>query len=271
VAITTLDGAIAGFQPPQSFSKAVTGTLTAGLPTTLWALAGYPGAGAYDTTLNGVTLSSTSALVAGQLPHYDPAGGINSYLARFQGVATQAGVLVLCDRLWHNGGYTITSTGTQSSTTPTWPSRDNTGTANGAGVMLGVELSGGTGAGTPTITASYTNSGGFSGRTGTNVLATKASAATGSFYELGLQAGDVGVKALASITLSGTWTSGTMNVVAYRVLARLELPGALIPNAIDLLTAGMPQIFNGTVPYMYFIPNTTTTSNVSGQYIETQG
>lgn len=270
MAITTLDQAIAGMQPPQSFSKAVTGTLTAGLPSSLWGLAGYPGAGSQSVALNGATLSSTSALVAGQIPHYDPGSG-NSYLARFQGLATQAGVLILCDRIWSNGGFTITSTGSQGITSPTWPARDNTGTTNGAGVLVGVEVSGVTGAGTPTLTLGYTNSAGTASHTGTNVIATKATAAAGSFYEIGLQAGDVGVQSVQSLTLSATWTSGTINLVAYRVLARLEIPAAATPNALDIITGGMPQIFNGTVPWMFFIPQTTTSSNVSGQYIEAQG
>ena len=58
MAITTIDGAIAGFQPPRSFMKAITATLVAGRPASLWSLAGNPGAGSFDSTLNGVTLSA---------------------------------------------------------------------------------------------------------------------------------------------------------------------------------------------------------------------
>ena len=160
MAITTLDGIFAGLRQPQPFSKSVTATLVAGRPASLWSLAGAPGAGGFDTTLNGVTLSSTSALVAGQIPHYDPAAG-NSYLAYLDCMATQAGRLLVLDRLWHNGGYTITSTSAQNSTTPTWPSRcptsgtDDTPTTTGLGVYLALEISAATGAGTPTITIGY--------------------------------------------------------------------------------------------------------------------
>lgn len=270
MAITTLDQLIAGFQAPRAFAKAATATLVAGRPASLWSLAGNPGAGGFDTTLNGVTLSSSSSLVNGQIPHTDPGSG-NAYLARLQATATQAGVLMLCDRLWHNGGYTITSTSAQNSTTPTWPARDAAGATSGAGVQLAVEVSAATGAGSPTLTASYTNQAGTSGHSATNLDATVASSAIGAFYRLGLQAGDTGVQSLQSLTLSATWTSGTINMVAYRVLAQLEIPGAFIPNAIDALTSGMPQLFNGTVPFLVFIPNTTTASNISGLYIESQG
>ena len=40
MAITTLDGALAGMKPPQTFAKAPTGTLVAGRPVSLFYLAG---------------------------------------------------------------------------------------------------------------------------------------------------------------------------------------------------------------------------------------
>lgn len=276
MAITTLDGAIAGMRPPLRFAKAVTATLVAGRPASLWALGGAPGAGSFDTTLNGVVLSSSSALVAGQIPHYNPASG-NAHLARLSAAATQPGTLSLFDRLWHNGGFTITSTSAQAITSPAWPSRcptsgtDDTPSANGFGVMLAVEVSAATGAGTPTITVSYTNQDGTSGRTSTNIIATVASSAIGVTYFLGLQAGDTGVRSVQSLTLSATWTSGTINLVAYRPIADLELAGAFVPNAIDVLTSGMPRLYDGCVPWLVFTPNTTTASNVAGTYVETQG
>ena len=276
MAITTLDGVIAGMRPPMILSKAITATLVAGRPASLWSLAGSPGAGGFDTTLNGVVLSSSSALVNGQIPHYDPASG-NAYLARLQAAATQAGTLLLLDRLWHNGGYTITSTAAQNSTTPTWPSRcptsglDDTPETTGLGVLLAVEVSAATGAGTPTITISYTNQAGTASRTATNILATVASSAIGATYFIGLQAGDTGVRSVQSLTLSATWTSGTINLVAYRLLATLELPGDLMPNAIDAITGGLPRLYNGVVPWLVFVPNTTTATLVTGAYTETHG
>ena len=84
MAITTLDQAIAGMQPSRLFEKAITNTPTAGRPMSLWMLGGIPGAGAQDVSgsSNGTVLSSTSALVPGQLPFYNPGSG-NTYLARF--------------------------------------------------------------------------------------------------------------------------------------------------------------------------------------------
>lgn len=276
MAITTLDGVIAGMRPPVNLAKSVTATLVAGLPSSLWAIGGAPGAGAYDATLNGVVLSSSSALVTGQIPHYDPTSG-NSYLARLTAAVNQSGTLLLLDRIWHNGGYTITINTAQSITSPAWPSRcptsgtDDTATTTGLGVMLALEVSAAVGAGTPTITISYTNSAGTAGRTATNVIATSASAATGTTYFIGLQAGDVGVRSVQSLTLSATWTSGTINLVAFRILAALEVSQANVSTAIDAVTSGMPRIYNGAVPYLVFVPSTTTAATLSGTYIETQG
>lgn len=270
MAITTLDGVIAGARPPVMFAKAVTGTMVAGRPWSLWAIGGNPGAGSHNTTLAGATLSSSSAQVAGQIYRTDPGSG-NAYLANFGGSATIPGTLLLCDRLWSNGGFTITSTGAQTINSAAWPSRSSDGTSNGLGVVLGLEISAAAGAAAPTITVSYTNEAGTAGRSATNSFATANSPAAGSMFPIGLQAGDAGVRSVQTLTLSASWVSGTMNLVAYRVLASLPLSGAFIPNQLDALTAAMPQLFNGTVPYLVFIPSTTTTSNISGTYIETQG
>lgn len=270
MAIVDENGVIAGFQSPVGFAKAVTGTMVAGRPWSLWALAGNPGAGSFDTTLAGVALSSSSSQVSGQLRHTDPSSG-NAYLANLSATATQAGLLLLCDRMWHNGGFTITSTSAQMVSSVTLPARDIAGLANGDGVILGLEISSAAGAAAPTITVTYTNQSGTGSRTGTNSFATANSPAAGSFFPIGLQAGDTGVRSVQSLQLSASWVSGTMNLVAYRILASLPLAGAFIPNAIDFLTGGGTRLYNGVVPWFIFIPNTTTTSNISGVYQETQG
>lgn len=278
MAITTLDGALAGMQPLRPFAKAATPTLVAGRPHSLWYLAGAPGPGTMNsTTSGGLALSSSSALVNGQLPHYDPGAG-NSYLGRLSAGASQPGTLLLCDRLWHGsmviGGAVIAVTSTSAQTltgVPAWPTRDVAGTANGDGVMIGVEVYAATGAGTPTLTMSYTNQEGTAGKSATNLDAVVASSAVGAFYRMGLAAGATGVQSVQSLTLSATMTSGNVGLVAYRILASLEITAANVSNAIDALTAGFQKIPNGAVPFFLFIPSTTTASSISGSYVETQG
>ena len=270
MAITTLDGVIAGMQWPRQFGKAVTPTLVAGKPQTLWGLAGNPGAGSYDVTLAGVALSSTAGQVNGQINFTNPASG-NSYLARLQAMATIPGTLVLADRLWHNGGFNAANNGVQTINSAAFPARDNNGSTNGEGVLLALELSNAAGAAAPTITIGYTNSAGTPSRSAANYVPTANSPATGSMFPIGLMAGDIGVRSVQNLQLSVSWVSGTMNLVAYRPLAFLELTGANVPNAIDALTSGFPRMFDGSVPFLFFIPSTTTASNIIGQAVWTQG
>ena len=270
MAITTIDGIIAGAQTQQTFIKALTGTMVAGRPISTWGLAGIPGAGSYDTTLNGVTLDNTAN---GSLPFTNPGAGF-TYLTRMVGGANIGGTLVLCDRLWHNGGYTISSTSAQNSTTPSWPSRDNNASANGEGVFIGLEVSATTGSGTPTLTLNYTNSAGTASRSSTNVVSTVASSVLRTFYPIGLQTGDKGVRSVQSLTLSATWTSGTINLVAYREIARLALsngPSSFVSGSIDPLSGGFPRIMDSSCLFFLFYPSTTTTSNITGQVGWTQG
>ena len=250
MAITTAAGAANGVTQSVPFAKVqFGGNFVVGRVASYWATTGYPAAGTYDTTLNGVALTSP---VTGQLPFTDPASG-KTYLASMKAVTSNTGAVSigLADRLWHNGGIDVTSTLAQSITSPTFPARDIAGSTNGDGVFLAVEVSSATGAGTPTITISYTNQSGTSGRTATNIDATVASTAAGYMIRMGLQAGDTGVRSVQSITLSATWTSGTINIVAYRPIAMLESFG--MAGAVDAITSGFPVLFDGSVPYLLLL------------------
>lgn len=267
MAITTLDGAIAGMQAPREFIKALTGTMVAGRPHSLFYLGGIPPAAAAPSSgIGGEVLTS----YAGQLPFTNPGSG-NTYLARLQAQATIAGTLLLCDRLWQNSGIDVTSTAEQTFTASAQiPSRDQNGNNAGIGVYAGLEVVTALGAGTPTITLKYTDQDGNAGATATNIVSTVASSIAGTFYPIGLAAGDTGIQKAQSVTLSATMTSGTVSMVLYRVIARLEL-GAQVGNAVDAITAGFVRMYDNTVPFLIFIPNTTTTSNITGHAIWTQG
>lgn len=271
MSITTLDGVIAGAQPPVVFAKNVTNAPVAGRPVSIFQFTGSPGPGVPNTGLTGANYSSSATIPNGILYHADPAGGSNSYLARFIASATQAGTLMLCDRLW-DCGPAINSTSTQTLSQPTLPARDANGATAGLGVQLGIEVVGATSSTAAVCTVNYTDAGGSPGNTvGFIDLPTAAVNAQGNFYRIGLAAGDQGVRSVQSIAFGTAWTSGTIALVAYRILATLELANPFVPNALDALTGGFPQLFNGVCPFLIFLPNTTTAANISGQYIETQG
>ena len=255
MSVTTFAQVISGLQPPVWISK---NTVSPVLPVwaSSWGVAGNPVAGGYSGAINGATLTSP---VTGALPWNDPSSG-NAYLARFQMASTSVSATVspslfmLCDRLWSNGAIDITGASSpQAITSPTWPARDLNGNTTGVDVLLGVEVSGATGAGTPTLSASYTNTVGTSGQTASNIYPTVATTAVNTFHPLSLATGDVGVQSVQSVSLSATWTSGTVNLVAYRPIAMLD--GLFNRStAIDAVTAAMPRLYSGSVLFVLMKP-----------------
>ena len=265
MAITTLDGAIAGMLPPENLIKVGAATV-AGRHYSPFYVAGRPGAAVAPTPgLAGAALTTYT----GQIPFTNPGSG-NSYLARFSGACNVAGTLLLCDRLWHNSGFTVTSTGSQTVNSVAWPARDRDGSTNGADILIGAEVSTVMGAGTPTWTMGYTNSAGTAGRS-IVTAAQSATMAVGSFIPIQLAAGDVGVRSVQTWQQSATMTSGVYHLVAYRILARVPCPIAGVDGAVDAITSGFPRLYDNTVPFLLWLPNTTTAPALSAQMIVTQG
>jgi hypothetical protein len=284
MAIVTLDGVISGARPVQPLSFTVPTLIAAQSCWSSWGTAQLAGGtGTWNNTTATGALSSSSANVAGQVaPHYDPAAGKNSYLARFTAQAPQVCTLLLCDRLvaygYNDGGTTALLA---SATAPTFagmpaiPSRDQNGAALGAGVFMGLELAAASAVtpSTPTLVATYTDSilGGSTASSAILDTMNLASAPKGTFYRMPLAAGGGGVKTVASYALSATLGAGAASLVLYRVLATLPIPSANVPYSVDALTGGFPQLMNGVVPFILMFPTTTTGGLIVGSYQETQG
>ena len=272
MSITTLDGVVAGIQVPWHFAKTMTTNTGAGRLMSTWAATGIPGPGSFNGSLSGGTYT---APVNGQIPHTDPAGGKNSYLARFcangANVTAVQGMVLLCDRLWDNGGITVTQTTAQTVNSVAWPARDNTGTSNGVGVYIGVEAQ----AAITTlsnITYTYTNSSSVGSRTAT-LGAGGLSAplqTTEGFVILPVQSGDVGVQSVQTLTLGTNMVAGTIDLVAFRVISCLDsISGS--DRATDCIKSGFPRIFNGSVPFLLYTTSITTACTLHGTYTEAQG
>lgn len=272
MAITTLDGAIAGMQAPQPFMKVgiTMAAAAAQRAYTPWYANGNPGASVANAAgVNGDAVTpADGTAVQGRILRTNPGSG-NAYIGRLAVSATVAGTLWLIDRLWHNSGLTVTSTAAQAITPATLPARSGDGTSNGANVMAAIEWSATGGAGTPTVTLTYTDQDGNTGATGT--FTGVASPPAGTFEIFTLAAGDTGIRAPTSFQQSATRTSGTMHLVLFRVLAQVEVTAANIGNAIDALTGGLPRIYDDSVLQLVWFPTATTATTITGQYIETQG
>ena len=272
MAITTLDGAIAGFRAPQPFMKVgiTMAAVAAQRAYTPWYAAGNPGAStATAVGVNGEAVTPALGSTGGRILRTNPGGGVNAHLGRLAVNATSAGTLWLIDRVWQNSGLVVTSTTAQAITPAALPARDGAGTTNGANIMAAIEWSAAGGAGAPTVTLTYTDQDGNTGATGT--FTGVASPAAGTFEIFTLAAGDTGIRAPTSFIQSATRTSGTMHLVLFRVLAQVEVTATNIGNAIDALTSGLPRIYDDSVLQLVWFPTATTATTITGQYIETQG
>lgn len=268
MAITSLDGVIAGMRPPEDFIKN-TGTMqAAGIWHSLFYRAGRPGAAAASAdALAGAALTS----YAGQIPFVNPASG-NSYLARLEAAASRAGVLMLADRLWHNDSIVVTTTTGQTITSAAWPARDRDGSTNGESVLVGLECSTATtNAGNITnTTLTYTDQGGTGSNTGT-LASWPANAVAGTFVPFDLAAGDTGIRSIQTLTLGTSYVSGTIHLVAYRVLAKLAVKVANSGDMLDAISSGFVRMYNNTVPFLLWLPDATTAVDLNGQMVVTQG
>ena len=212
-------------------AAAATATI-AGRMHSLWTYNKSNGAtGAVPTTVAAPTNATTGAL-----PFTSPGGGRELHILGIEGALTQQEVVIAYDRLLHIGGLSGTSTSAQ---TVGGTLTRNTG---GEGNQIWVEIYTQIGSTATTITASYTNQAGTSGRT------TQAVAIGGTnnrevtrVIPLTLQAGDTGVQAVASVTLAATTgTAGDFGVTIARplVFGNNENTGSMFLR--DFI-AGMPS------------------------------
>lgn len=172
---------------------------------------------------NGATGSAPGAVAAptsattGAIPFTNPGGGRELHFMGWEGGFNQQEVVILYDRLLHISGLS----GTTASPTAQTVAGTLTRNTSGEGNQIWVEIYGQIGATATTITASYTNQAGTSGRT------TQAVAIGGTnnrevtrVIPLTLQAGDTGVQAVASVTLAATTgTAGDFGITIARPLA----------------------------------------------------
>lgn len=255
------DGALNIKSSHQEF-KGLSGTMAVGRPWTPFYTAGFPGPAIAPTPgVAGAALTS----YAGQISFPSTQASQTIHLAKFLGMSTAAvGTLLLCDRLWHNSGLSATITTSQTVNSAAFPARDYNESTNGEGVLVGMEVSTATGTGTPaSLSLGYTNQGGTASRTGANIPAMAASLPIGTFYPIGLQAGDTGVRSIQTFQINTTaWASGTIHLAAYRILESIEISAVGVPESRNILTGGLKRAWDATVPFVIFVPGATTTTQL---------
>lgn len=251
MAISTMDQIVAGLLAPTDVLKTSTTGEAAGELFSPFYTAGWPGAAAAPSPgVNGAALTT----YAGQLDFPAAVTGTNIYLAGLDACqAGNVGEIWVCDRLWHNSGLTVTTTGAQSFTTPTFPARDSAGSTAGIGLRLGIEVTTTTtNAGAVTnMTSSYTDEAGNSGATAT-VTSFPATAVAGHMSVFNLAAGDRGVRSIQSVTFGTSLVTGAVSMVVFRVLAKIPVVTANVATRLDAFQLGMPRLYDNTVPFLLY-------------------
>lgn len=240
MAIATLDDLIAAL-PGQHrhYQKIITGS--AGFYQSSWLSTGFPGAGANPPARTAGSGYIPTDTTAGCIcPFTNPGGSDLTYLAGYAALATVTGSFVLYDRVWHCSGMDGTVATAQTITTPGSVDRPS----GGDDVELWLEWYSTTGSTSRTVTVSYTNQAGTSGRT-TQSFTLPASVATGRMYALPLQSGDYGVQSVASLTLSGTTgTAGNFGITLMKRIAEIPMGLQNTGDNLDPLQLRMPTIPN---------------------------
>jgi hypothetical protein len=204
---------------------------------------------------------------AGALGQVD--GGANRYgLARCNGRATDPAGCLLADRLVHTDGLSGTVTTAQTTNLPTTALTRYT---SAVGVLAAIEIYTQIGATLTSFTCSYTNSAGTAGRTSPAYpIGSSIYNQFGRFLILPMQAGDVGVKSVESVTvLATTGTAGNFGVTLFKPLAVFCYPlSQTEPIYQDgLLSAGgmMPEIVDGACLFGIDLQGSNTAQTIHAE------
>jgi hypothetical protein len=254
MAVTNMDTLVAALvaQERKGFSKGSFTPAASGSWHSLWTIAGQPGAGAAQGSVNGAIPDDATT---GAHPFVNASGAGNNYLGYVACTGLAVGTLVIYDRLWHDSGLNTNTTITNI----TQPAL--TRSTDGKGVELWAEWYVASGAATATnATISYTDQDGNTGNTGTIVMPARTKAIA-DMFPMTMAAGDYGVRAVASCQLSTTQTSGTWGLTLMKRLGEIPIrpsdQGASVLNAIDL---GLPEIpDDACLAFMFQGANTANT------------
>lgn len=192
----------------------------------------------------------------GGLMQADPSGGREKWLLGQACICNAAGAIFLYDRLLHDGGLSGALTTAQA------VGGTLTRNTGGEGNQIWAEIYTAIGTTATTITASYTNQAGISGRT------TKAVAFGGTnnregerMLPLPLQDGDTGVRSVESVTLAAnTLTAGNFGITIAKPIGIGIISGVALGYWRDYVAGlpGLPKIDIDACLSLAFFSNSTS-------------
>lgn len=213
------------------------------------------GSGAVPTTP--VATDNTSR---GGLMHTDASGGRDKWLLGQGAISSVPGALLLYDRLLHDGGLLGNTTSAQ---TVGGALTRNTG---GEGNQIWVEIYTLIGTTATTITASYTNQAGVSGRTTKPVAIGGTGNREGErMLPLPLQDGDTGVQSVQTVTLAATTaTAGNFGITILKPIGIAIIAASGTGYWRDYVSGlpGLPKIDPGACLTAAILMNSTTAPQI---------
>jgi hypothetical protein len=188
------------------------------------------------TPTTSVALNKNSAQSIGPIPNIST-GRLTFLGGRFNTSTFGAGGMLLVDLLNVSGGLNGTLTTAQTTNLPTAALTRYT---SGEGVMAGIVVYTTVGTTATTVTISYTNSAGTSGRTSTAIsIGNTGFREAGVLLPIPLQAGDTGVESIESVTVTATTgTAGNFGICMFKPLAMISLESATGAMPLDSVSTG---------------------------------
>ena len=241
---TTTEGKVA----TRLYNKVSSAPEAAGQMHTLWKAAGLVGAGVDPATTPGTAYDDA----AGSMTLPDQA--TYKFLLRAEVMSTVSCTLLLFDRLVGVSGLALGSTGNKTVSSAALPRY-----TDGVGVEALLELTTASSANVGVVSMnSYTDTDNNDTQAGGNVTFTAAAQNVDSLFPLPLAAGDVGVKAVATINVGTATTGGVANLLLVKQLAMIPAI-ANIATLVDFTRAfaGPPRIYDGASLFCAFIAGGT--------------
>lgn len=224
--------------------------------TSFWRYEGIPAHGAVPPT----TAAAPDNTTDGGLKQTDPGGGRQKWQTYAAACCSQAGMLMIYDRLLHISGLsgTVITPQTVGGTLSRY-----TGAA-ARGNEIWVEVYSQVGATGTTISASYTDQDGNAGATtplttfgGTGFREAER------IIRLPFATGDSGARAVASVTVTATTgTAGDFGITIARPLMQIPIPLAGIGSTISLLDGPVEWLTDACLA-LAFLPSSTAAVQTS--------
>ena len=218
------------------------------------------------TPLSGATPSVPvvlSNVTAGALPF------INSLdaqrIAQVEVSSSSRNMVIICDRLSHQGGLSGTVIGEQFTNLPTHPLTRYT---DGIGVMAALEIFTAIGTTSTTISLNYTNHLGVSGRvTSLIVIGGVGFNEATRFIMSSLAGDDRGIRSVENVALTAsTGTVGNFGVTLFKPLFAfpvLVLNSQMLFDSILGVCGNMPQVLNNACLFALVVSTTTVSGDIT--------